>query len=61
MSGFTSWLVVAAVVVIVAVTVPEVESVVSETGEPESAQVGESVGFETLDEVSEQLSVAVPT
>jgi hypothetical protein len=49
--------VLAAVEVIVAVTVPLVESVVSETGEPVRAQVG---GSETLDVVSEQLSVAVP-
>jgi hypothetical protein len=59
--GRTSWLLVAAVLATVAVSVPLVALALSTTVELESAQVGASVTVEGLDEVSEQLSVAVPT
>jgi hypothetical protein len=58
-AGLVSWLVVGAVVEIVAVTVPVVVVDDKVTGEPEREHVGRSTALEG-DVVSEQVSVAVP-
>ena len=58
--GCTIWLLVAAVEAIVAVTVPLVVLELNATVEGERVQLGASVTVDGLEDVSEQLRVAVP-